>query len=149
MARFFSDGKKGQRRLGPDLDGQAGLSVIAADLRIEGELHSTGVIRIEGTVKGELRVEGQVIVAKGALVEGDIYAKESLIAGVVRGSIEGAERVELHATAQVCGDLTSPKLVVHEGAVVEGRLRVGKPDAPERDSPPVPFRMEKNATPDS
>ncbi len=98
MALFSSNGKEGDRRQKPDRNSEPGLSIIAADLEIEGALHSTGVIRIVGKVKGNVRVSGQVIVAKGGLVEGDIQATESLIAGEVRGSIQGGEayRVTSH-----------------------------------------------------
>jgi cytoskeletal protein CcmA (bactofilin family) len=102
------------------------VSIIAADLLIKGEVHSTGVVRIEGKVEGNLRVDGQVLVANGGLVEGNIVTKEALVAGEVRGSIVAQERVELHATARVRGDVTSPKLAVQEGGVIVGRLRVGE-----------------------
>ena len=126
MSLFSSNGKNGQPHSAPACSSVPGLSIIAADLRVEGELRSTGVVRIEGTVIGNLQIDGQVIVADGGLVEGDIDANESVIAGEVRGSIVSSERIELRATAMVRGNLSAPKLAVQEGGVVEGRLRVGK-----------------------
>ena len=123
MKRFSSNGR--QPKTGSHRDAQPGLSVIAADMSIEGELRSTGVIRILGKVNGNLHVDGQVIVAQGGLVQGDIHAREAVIASEVQGSIVGDERVELLATALVRGDLTAPKLQVQEGGQVVGRLRVG------------------------
>ena len=71
--------------------------------------------------------------SNGGLVEGNILARECVVAGDVQGSIEGEERVELHSTAIVRGDLTSPNLLVHEGGVLVGRLRVGKSAAHRRE----------------
>jgi cytoskeletal protein CcmA (bactofilin family) len=136
MSLFSSNGKNGQSQSAPACSNSPGLSIIAADMRVEGQLHSTGMVRIEGTVMGNLQVDGQVIVADGGLVEGDIDANESVIAGEVRGSIVSSERIELRATAMVRGNLSAPKLAVQEGGVVEGRLRVGK-------QPPVPQQKDQ------
>ena len=152
MTLFSSNGKKGQSRPAAQGNRQPGLSVITSDLRVEGELHATGDIRIEGKVKGNLRIDGEVIVANGGWVEGDVHAKESVIAGQVHGSIVGHERVELQATAMVRGNLTAPKLVIQEGGVVVGRLRVGETNAPQQEHPSerpglVPIRPAPHVEP--
>ena len=136
VSLFSSNGKNGQSQSAPACQSFPGLSIIAADLRVEGQLRSTGIVRIEGTVIGNLQIDGQVIVADGGLVEGDIDANESVIAGEVRGSIVSSERIELRATAMVRGNLSAPRLAVQEGGVVEGRLRVGK-------QPPMPRQKKQ------
>ena len=57
------------------------LSVLAAGMRITGALETDGFLRIEGTVEGDLRAEGQVLISAGGLVEGDIHAKQAIVAG--------------------------------------------------------------------
>ncbi len=103
---------------------ETALSIVAADLRVEGALSSTGVIRIEGTVIGNVQAERQVLVAKGGIVEGDIDTREAVLSGKVIGSVLGHERVELQPSAALEGNITTPRLVVHEGAVVRGRIRI-------------------------
>ncbi len=105
---------------------EAAVSIVAADLRVEGALSSAGVIRIEGTVIGNVQAERQVLVAKGGIVEGDIHAPEAVLDGKVSGSILGQERVELHPSAVIEGDITTSRLVIHEGAVLRGYIRMGK-----------------------
>ncbi len=114
-----SQGEPGER--------ETALSIVAADLRVEGALTSTGVIRIEGTVIGSVQAERQVLVAKGGIVEGDIHTREAVLSGKVIGSVLGQERVELQPSAVIEGNITTPRLVVHEGAVVRSRVRMGKP----------------------
>ncbi len=104
---------------------ETALSIVAADLRVEGTLSSTGVIRIEGTVIGNVQAECQVLVAKGGIVEGDIHTREAVLSGKVSGSVLGHERVELQPSAALEGNITTPRLVVHEGAVLRGRIRIG------------------------
>ncbi len=103
---------------------ETALSIVAADLRVEGALTSTGVIRIEGTVIGNVQAERQVLVAKGGTVEGDIDTSEAVLSGKVIGSVLGHERVELQPSAVIEGNITTPSLVMHEGAVVRGRIRM-------------------------
>ena len=138
---LFSSNRNGERTQSVERNGQLAESIVAPGMQVEGNLVASGVLRIGDRVKGNLRVDGQVIVAKGGLVEGTIHARESVVAGEVQGSIDGKERVELHATALVWGDLTSPKLMIHEGGVVTGRLRVGKSAAAQRDERSEPLQL--------
>src|SRR3989304_1588604 len=73
---------------------EPGLSVIAPGMRVEGELVTDGVVKIEGTVVGTVRAEQQVLVAKGGLVEGDIHTREAVLGGEVRGALLAPARAE-------------------------------------------------------
>jgi cytoskeletal protein CcmA (bactofilin family) len=103
------------------------LSIIARDLRVEGGLSSSGVIRIEGTVVGTVRAERQVLVVKGGTVEGDIHTPEAVLDGEVRGSILAEGRVEVQVSAVIHGDITTPRLAVAEGATVCGHIHMEEP----------------------
>jgi cytoskeletal protein CcmA (bactofilin family) len=104
------------------------LSMIAAGMRVEGTIRSAGVVKIEGTVIGNIRSEHQVLVAAGGIVEGDIHTPEAIINGAVSGSIVAETRTELHSSSVVKGDITTKQLVVREGSQVNGRLRTGDQD---------------------
>lgn len=106
---------------------EPGLSVIAPGMRVEGELVTDGVVKIEGTVVGTVRAAQQVVVAKGGVVEGDIHTREALLGGEVRGAILASERVEVQATSVVHGDIGTQRIVVHEGGEVNGHVRMGDP----------------------
>ncbi len=60
-----------------------------------------------------------VIATKGGWVEGDVEAREVVLDGEVHGSVDARERLEIQASAVVRGDLHAPRLMVHEGAVVD------------------------------
>ncbi len=122
MSLFSSPSRKSRR--GPG-ERETTLSIVAAEVRVEGTLSTTGVIRIEGIVIGGVQAERLVVVAKGGIVEGDIHTPEAVLSGKVIGSVLGHERVELQPSAVLEGNITTPRLVVHEGAVVRGRIRMG------------------------
>ena len=106
---------------------EPGLSVIAPGMRVEGELVTDGVVKIEGTIVGSVRADQQVLVAKGGVVEGDIHTREAILGGEVRGSVLASERVEVQASSVVQGDIMTRRIVVHEGGEVNGHVRMGDP----------------------
>lgn len=126
---MFSATPQEAKRGAPGPQREPGLSVIAHGMRIEGELLTDGVVKIEGTVVGSVRAEQQVVVAKGGVVEGDIQTREAILGGEVRGAILAHERVEVQASSVVHGDISTQRIVVHEGGEVNGHVRMGDPRA--------------------
>lgn len=103
---------------------QIPFSIIASDMTVIGDLETDGVVRIEGRVKGAVRVGAQVLVSAGAVIEGDLHTQEAVIAGQVSGGIYAKERVELQASAVVSGDILTPRIAIVEGAKVSGEVKM-------------------------
>ena len=116
---------------------QIPFSIIASDMTVIGDLETEGVVRVEGRVKGTVRVGAQVLVAAGAVIEGDLHTQEAVIAGQVSGAIHARERVELQATAMVAGDILTPRISIIEGARVTGEVKMdsSKGAPPAKNSP--------------
>ena len=110
---------------------QIPFSIIASDMTVVGDLETEGVVRVEGRVKGTVRVGAQVLVAAGANIEGDLHTQEAIIAGKVSGAIHARERVELQATAIVSGDILTPRISIVEGAQVTGEVKMDPAKHPE------------------
>jgi len=125
MAMFASQGST--ETAGPG--GQSALTILARGMRVTGELETDGVIKIEGTVVGTVRARGQVLVAKGGVIEGDVFTREAVIGGRVKGSIHADERVEVQGGSHIEGDVTTPRLVVQEGGELNGQLTMARPKA--------------------
>ena len=110
-----------------------GLSIVASDLVISGDLESQGVIKVEGRVAGTVRAGSQVLVAPGAVIDGDLHTREAVVGGTVHGSIQAAERVEIQLNAVVEGDIVTRNLLIQEGGRVNGTVTMrmdGTPDLP-------------------
>jgi cytoskeletal protein CcmA (bactofilin family) len=103
---------------------QIPFSIIASDMTVIGDLETEGVVRVEGRVRGTVRVGSQVLVSEGAVIEGDLHTQEAVIAGQVTGGIHARERVELQATAMVAGDILTPRISIVEGARVTGEVKM-------------------------
>jgi len=103
---------------------QIPFSIIASDMTVIGDLETEGVVRVEGRVRGTVRAGTQVLVAAGAVIEGDLHAQEAVIAGQVKGAIHARERIELQATAMVAGDVLTPRISIIEGARITGEVKM-------------------------
>jgi len=102
-------------------------TLIGAGSRVDGNIHFTGGLRIDGVVTGNVVAEdaGTVVISEEATVEGEIRVAHAVVNGKVIGPIHGTESVELQAKANVCGDVFYKSLEVHLGAIVQGRLEHG------------------------
>ena len=96
-------------------------SIVSADLTIRGNLLGKGDVQVEGKVFGRIEA-GNLVVAEGGEVEGDIVAKAVAISGIVRGSIK-AGTVTLFATARVQGGVLHDVLAIEAGAQLEGECK--------------------------
>ena len=102
------------------------VSVIGANMRVFGCVRSTSAVSVEGTVLGTVSADNQVVVTKGGRVEGGVKAREVVLNGEVHGSVDARERLEIQASAVVHGDLHSPRLMLLEGAVVDGDVCIAE-----------------------
>jgi cytoskeletal protein CcmA (bactofilin family) len=102
---------------------------IDADTKLSGKIRCSETIRIDGNVKGEVRCDKSVIVGEGATVEAAIQADSIQISGVVKGNIVAKRKITLNRSARMTGDLSTPGIVIEEGAKVEGKIVIGA-DAP-------------------
>ena len=100
-------------------------SVIATGLTFEGKIDGSGHVRISGRFKGDVHVDGMLTVDAGAHRAGAVRAGSGVVAGEIAGHIEGAQRVELHQTGIVNGDISAGSLTVADGARMRGRAEFG------------------------
>ena len=109
--------------------GDAGLSVIAAGMKIVGDVETTGVLKVEGTIEGSIRSARQLLLGRQGQILGDVRATEAILGGTVRGTVFTEERVEIQGTSTVQGDIHTKSIVVLEGATINGSVRMGQQPA--------------------
>lgn len=103
----------------------ASMSVVGGGMRVIGDVESNGVIKVEGFIEGNVRGARQVLLGRTGVVHGDIYAADVVIGGRVVGTVIAAERVEIQGTSGVEGDIHTKSIIVHEGAMINGTVRMG------------------------
>jgi len=103
---------------------EAMLSIIASGMTIIGDIESAGTIKIDGRVDGSVTGARQVLLGRGGVINGNVFADEVVIGGSVRGTLVVRERLELQGTAAVVGDIETRSIVVTEGARIDGAVRM-------------------------
>jgi cytoskeletal protein CcmA (bactofilin family) len=88
--------------------------------RINGKVHFESPARIDGQVEGEITAKESLTVGESAVITAQIKAAAVVIAGKVSGDINASRRIEIRPSAKVIGNLTTPVLVIQEGALFEG-----------------------------
>jgi cytoskeletal protein CcmA (bactofilin family) len=94
----------------------------------EGKLSFKDTVRIDGSFTGEIRSENTLIVGETGEIHASIHSKCVLASGTVVGDIIATQKVVLHKTARLQGNLETPCLVVEDGAVMNGQVKMTPPD---------------------
>ncbi|HEX9303955.1 MAG TPA: polymer-forming cytoskeletal protein [Thermoanaerobaculia bacterium] len=97
-------------------------TVIGSRVKIVGDLSGDEDVLVNGRLEGKIRVDRKVVVSPGAEVEGDVQAKWVIIGGRVHGQVMASERAELLPSGRVQGNVHSPRIVMAEGAQIQGRV---------------------------
>ena len=85
-------------------------------------------LRVVGEGKVELP-NNQLTIGANGLVKAEVQAKTVIVIGKVAGNVRGTERIEIQATGIVDGDVAAPRLVVAEGAVLNGSIQMTQKQA--------------------
>jgi cytoskeletal protein CcmA (bactofilin family) len=81
-----------------------------------------GTLRVDAYMAGTIRSDGgKLILHEGGTIDGDVFVREALINGTVRGDIHATHRVELGSSARAIGDIETAQLLIHPGATFQGR----------------------------
>jgi cytoskeletal protein CcmA (bactofilin family) len=90
---------------------------------LEGTIRGRDDILLNGRLTGKVELpENCVTVGIQGSVEGDIWAKVVIVEGAVKGNIRAEERVVLHRSAQLVGNIKCERVTVEDGARVNGAI---------------------------
>ena len=99
-------------------------SILAQDLRITGEISSTGTIEVLGEIEGNLTARGLIVGAEGR-VTGTVSAETVEVKGRLDGRV-ATHAMALRASAEVAADISYSSLVIESGALIEGKFSLNK-----------------------
>ena len=119
---MFGSGKKSSAK--PKKEG--GITLIAENTIINGDVHFTDQLLINGTIKGNVYADeasgARVSVSDMGIVEGDIKVPHVVVNGTVHGDVYSSEHVQLDMKASVTGDVYYDMIEMVMGAEVNGSL---------------------------
>lgn len=106
----------------PEIKGSKTLTIIAEGVTIEGKVNSPGSTRIDGTVKGEVISDKEVIIGKEGKVNANVQTRNAVIAGSFNGEMNASGEVEISATGKFVGNLIQKEalLTIAKGGLFKG-----------------------------
>jgi cytoskeletal protein CcmA (bactofilin family) len=104
-------------------------TVISESTTVVGDVETRGPLMVSGHVRGNGRIGGTLSVGKSAHWEGDISARQAVLAGKVTGKIVIEDKLEISSSAVIEGEIVAKILAIANGARIEGEVTVtsGKP----------------------
>ncbi len=96
-------------------------TIFAKDLKIEGDISSSGLIEIEGLVRGNIK-GNSVIIREGGNMEGELIAESLSIKGKFNGKIR-AKNINISSKARINGIVEYNSLSVEDGACIDGQFK--------------------------
>lgn len=101
-------------------------TVIGVGTLVDGNLEFSGLLRVDGCLKGRVRgganTDSTLVLSEHGRIEGEVEAQCIVINGMVTGNLRGVGRVELRAQAKVLGDVYFGILEMQLGAIVNGKI---------------------------
>ena len=108
-------------------NGSEGTSVnlIGAGTIIEGDVTTSGDIRIDGSLTGSIKVKGKLVIGVSGSIDGEVICQNADMSGTLKGKIVVSELLTLKASAKLTGDIITNKIAVEPGATFSGSCSMG------------------------
>lgn len=113
------------------------ITLLAKGVELKGEIRVEGTVRIDGRLEGDIHTKGQVIVGEDGVVKGTINAGILISSGRIKATITATERVQLLKTGIIMGEVHAPLFSMEEGAKFQGLTDMGVTAWPE-EAPRLP-----------
>ena len=113
-------------------DKQGGLmfNALTAGSKIVGNISADSDFRIDGTIEGELKCTGKVVIGEAGKVKGTVICQNAEILGLMDGKINCSQQLSLRASGKIQGEVQTKTLVVEPGAQFNGSCSMGGTVAP-------------------
>ncbi|MBH0231313.1 bactofilin family protein [Halobacillus yeomjeoni] len=95
-------------------------TVIGADTKMEGKIHSETSLRVEGSYKGEIHIKGDLTVGKEGTITHAVKARNITIAGKVEGTLQATEKLHILSSGHFKGKAVIGSIMIEEGATFDG-----------------------------
>ena len=103
------------------------VTIIGETMRIQGTMTGRGDVHINGHWEGQMEVDGCLTIGAHGKADANVKAREVIVAGSAKGNVETIDRLVLRASANLEGDVKTPRIVIEEGACLKGGIETVRP----------------------
>lgn len=119
MADMFS---KNTRSSSSD---SSSVNLVANGTTITGDVKSNSDLRIDGTLHGTLIVKGKLVIGSSGRIEGEVECQNADVSGEIKGKISVSELLMLRSTSKINGDIYTGKISIEPDAQFTGTCSMG------------------------
>jgi len=101
-------------------------NLIAYGTEITGDITTSGDLRIDGRITGNVSCTAKLVIGDGGDITGNINCCSGEISGTVRGQVMAKEVLQLNQSALIQGDIEATRFIVEDGASINGRCTTSK-----------------------
>ncbi|MDR1272986.1 MAG: polymer-forming cytoskeletal protein [Odoribacteraceae bacterium] len=105
---------------------QVALNLLSEGTQIVGDILATNDIRIDGTIKGNIKTSGRVVIGPTAKVEGNIESPGVDLIGLMQGNITSSGLVSLREKSMFLGNITTVQVAIEAGAIFNGECHIAQ-----------------------
>lgn len=102
-------------------------TLIGEKCSIIGSLEGEGLIKIDGSIEGDIIWQDDVIIGATAFCKSNITCKSAFINGKVQGNVICEDILTLEGYGKITGDITVKKLIIKEGGALDGKCTMVTP----------------------
>jgi cytoskeletal protein CcmA (bactofilin family) len=103
-------------------------TIIGPNTSLTGDIETGGFTRIDGSIRGDVRAKGRVVIGERARVKGNVTGTNITIGGVVCGNIVSDGPLVILSTAIVIGDIITRRIQADDGCFINGSVAVCSTD---------------------
>ncbi len=105
-------------------------TLIDKDCQIEGLLKAQGTVRIDGSFKGDVIVEGNLYIGETGKILGNIQANNLMVAGEIQGNVSASDQLRIATSGCLYGDVRVKIFILDENSVFEGNCKMQRENSP-------------------
>jgi cytoskeletal protein CcmA (bactofilin family) len=123
------------------------IQMLGPQVVLEGNLVFEGTLFMNGHVKGAIESRtGAIVIGEDAVIHAEVFVRTATIKGEIKGTVNATERIELHPSARVYGNLNAPAVQIDAGAIIEGKCTIKpKEDAASQTDQMLSTNAENNS----
>jgi cytoskeletal protein CcmA (bactofilin family) len=99
---------------------------VGRGVEFKGTISYSGTVRIDGSLEGEIRTDGMLLIGEDAVVQARVSAGTIVCKGKITGDVVAKEGVKLRAPAVITGSIKTPMLSMEDGVLFNGGLEMSQ-----------------------
>src|SRR5688572_2802132 len=92
------------------------ITLLAKGVVIKGEIRVEGTVRIDGRLEGEIHTKGTVVIGEDGIVQGTVIAGTLINSGKVKATVTATERIHLLKTGTLIGEIHTSNFAMEDGS---------------------------------